>query len=137
MRVESAEGNRLVFVYGSLLSGMGNHRVLIPEESSLVGTCKLSHLYTMWDLGGYPAVSEGGEGTIVGEVWSVSDTAWRQIERLEGYPSYYGRIRVSTPFGGAAMYTLERDYVGRYPVVHDGDWRRYITNRTLLRNSVG
>jgi len=57
-----------VFVYGSLLSHMGNHRIL--GDSKMLGISRSPKNFAMIDLGYYPGViiNESHPGNVVGEV---------------------------------------------------------------------
>ncbi|MGL4453117.1 MAG: gamma-glutamylcyclotransferase family protein [Sarcina sp.] len=70
-------------VYGSLLSGMKNHRVL--GNSKLLGETKIKG-YDLYDTGyGFPAIQKG-TSVIQVEVYEVSSkTIERALDSLEGY----------------------------------------------------
>ena len=122
---------KLLFVYGSLRKGCGNHCFL--ENSSYLGNFVTSPEYTMQSMGAFPAVVEGGDTEIVGEVWGVSEPVYEAIERLEGYPSFYNRKPLETPYGQAEMYFVEGHdkYGQRLPVVDSGNWVDFL-NENLL-----
>jgi gamma-glutamylcyclotransferase (GGCT)/AIG2-like uncharacterized protein YtfP len=121
-----------VFVYGSLLSGLGNHRLL--EGSTLVGNTVTPPEFTMLDLGAFPGVIHVVEGgtPIMGEVYEVTDETLNRLDRLEGYNSFepthglYNRMEIPTEFGEAFIYTYNNMY-GRSVIhpVENGDWRTY------------
>jgi len=121
-----------VFVYGSLLSELGNHRLL--AESKLLGNAITPPEFIMIDLGSYPGVIhviEGGS-TIIGEVYEVDDFTMTRLDRLEGYnenhPSdgLYNRMKIPTEFGEAFIYTFNGMF-GRSPIhpIENGDWKSY------------
>ncbi len=120
----------LVFVYGSLLAGLGNHRLLRRHCARLVAPAQTINAgWTMLSLGGFPGVVHGGEDVIYSEVYRVDQDGLAALDRLEGYPTFYDReqIEVSALAGeGAPMkvwiYVLQRQ-VGDEPVVPGGDWR--------------
>ena len=60
-----------VFVYGTLLSGFGNHARLLAGRSKMIGEAQTYAEYTMVSLGGFPGVIEGGDTSIQGEVYEV------------------------------------------------------------------
>lgn len=121
-----------VFVYGSLLSGLGNHRLL--ESSKLIGNAITPPEFIMIDLGSFPGVVhvlESGS-TVVGEVYEVDDITMKRLDRLEGYneehPSHglYNRMKIPTEFGDAFIYTFN-DMFGKGIVdpIENGDWKSY------------
>jgi gamma-glutamylcyclotransferase (GGCT)/AIG2-like uncharacterized protein YtfP len=121
-----------VFVYGSLLSGLGNHGLL--TDSTFIGKTLSPPEFAMLDLGSFPGVIhliEGGK-SVIGEVYEVDDVTFLRLDRLEGYSSHdpksglYNRMEIDTEFGKAFIYTYN-DLYGRSYVhpVEDGDWRTY------------
>lgn len=114
----------LVAVYGSLRAGMGNHRVL--GASTKVGSCKVQG-WVMRSLGGFPYIHHG-EGEIVIEVYEVNALTSARLDGLEGYPSFYNREQIDTPFGKAWIYFIE-DRSHTAPLVTSGDWVQYRQER--------
>lgn len=110
----------LVFAYGSLKYGFGNHYLL--SGSKLLGSLETQPVFTMYDLGAYPAVTESGSCTIHGEVYEVAPDTFSEIDRLEGYPDFYNRIQITTPYGLAWIYIVSEDYVLGKRVVESGVW---------------
>lgn len=82
--------NNLVFVYGTLKRGCGNHGCLTDQE--FIGRAKIEKGHTLYDCGrGFPfLVSDGGVGC-AGELYRVTDDALRVLDRLEGHPAFYER----------------------------------------------
>ena len=81
----------LVFVYGTLKKGFGNHRLL--EKAHFLGEAYLRRT-KMVDLGAYPAVITGGKKDVMGEIYQVDDETLARLDRLEGHPSFYERRQV-------------------------------------------
>jgi gamma-glutamylcyclotransferase (GGCT)/AIG2-like uncharacterized protein YtfP len=129
-----------VFVYGSLLSGMGNHVLLSDTKSKMLGECRTPRQFAMIDLGYFPGIvpAEKEPVEILGEVYEVDDETLHRLDRLEGYnssnPSYglYNRIEIDTEFGKAFVYTYNNRH-GFIPsrLVADGDWRKHVRNTKL------
>ena len=117
-------GRHRVFVYGTLLRGLRNHHWL--EGSALVARTALAERFTMLDCGSYPALVEGAEQRIAGEVYVVSDHVLAQLDELEEYPSYYDRKIVDLEDGTRAwVYVLTSAGVAEHadaPVVPGADW---------------
>ena len=76
---------RLVFVYGTLMSGEANHHYL--QNSANLGLAVIEG-YDMYDVGAYPAII-AGDGLIIGEVYSVSKKDLESIDMLEGEGNLY------------------------------------------------
>ena len=120
---------KLVFVYGSLLSGgngskegaLGNHRVI--EDAKFLGEHATEPEYTLLNLGAFPGVTENGTTKIRGEVYEITDAIFARLDRLEGYPSFYGRKKIATEFGKAWIYLLPDSGYLNHTVVEDGNWR--------------
>ena len=110
-----------VFVYGTLRRGQRNHALL--ESGRLLGPFITRPLYTMLDLGAYPAVVPGGSTAVTGEVYAVNAQTLASLDRLEGYPRRYTREILETPYGNAWFYI----YLGRpgdRRSIGAGDWVR-------------
>ena len=107
----------LVMVYGTLKKGFGNHRLL--HGSEYAGPASVAG--TMYSLGAFPAVTLGGERTVLGEVYDVDESVLRSLDSLEGYPGWYNREEVVTPYGVASIYTMECPDA---PIVEGGVWRK-------------
>ena len=121
---------RLLFVYGTLREGLGNWRWALRGRAKKLGDLLLSGQYKMYDLGGFPGVVVIPEsyGELLGEVYSVPEDVWNEIEYLEGYPTLFGRKAVKTPWGRAEMYVYNGPVTGRTEV-SGGDWKKWIEVR--------
>lgn len=117
-----------VFVYGSLLEGLGNHSIL--EGSKALGPARTVEDFKMVSLGSFPGVLEGGEYPIIGEVYEVNRLTMGRLDALEGYPTFYDRRKVQLDTGEEAwMYILANQE--RYQdnlEVYGGDWRSFFHN---------
>ncbi len=136
--------NRRVFVYGSLMRGMANHRLLDSPGVEFVGEAKTVPAFVMLDLGDFPGVipcqsnfsTDGIDATptaIHGEVYVVSRNVFRNLDMLEGYPRLYDRREIKLEDEThATIYTFNLT-VDRLAfltaVVPDGDWRSYYTGK--------
>jgi gamma-glutamylcyclotransferase (GGCT)/AIG2-like uncharacterized protein YtfP len=123
-----------VAVYGSLLKGLGNHRLL--EDSLLLGEDTTSPNYTMYDLGSFPGLLNEGNNTYTVEVYDVDDHTLQRLDWLEGYNaeqperSFYMREVIQTQYGEAYIYFLNEDRVNMMnKVVTDSSWRNYRTKK--------
>jgi gamma-glutamylaminecyclotransferase len=112
-----------VFVYGSLLAGEPNHRVL-ERPRLLAADVRTEASYSLHDLGAYPAMVPDGEDSIVGELYEVDAATLAALDRLEGHPRFYKRTEVALIDGTTAeTYLLPRTQVTGRPVVRGGSWR--------------
>ena len=95
--------NRL-FVYGTLKKGF--HNAFYLEDARFLGEFVTEPVYSMYDFGGYPAVTEIGKTAIEGEVYDISEELLTSIDLLEWYPDFFQRVMIGTSFGGALMYVV-------------------------------
>jgi gamma-glutamylcyclotransferase (GGCT)/AIG2-like uncharacterized protein YtfP len=120
-----------LFVYGTLLHGEHNHRVL--EGATLLYTgSKLQA--KMYDTGnGYPAIELRTGSTIVGDIYEIHDQMWSNLDDLEGYTGnpttdLYSKeiVNVQTPDGliEAFIYTICDESMKLYEIP-SGDWKVY------------
>jgi gamma-glutamylcyclotransferase (GGCT)/AIG2-like uncharacterized protein YtfP len=115
---------KLLFAYGSLKKGFGNHPLL--SDSKLLGEDVLDLGYSMISFGPYPGLVSGGGYPIHGEIYEVSDDTFNRVEMLEGSPTFYRPVEVETKFGTATIYVLNeetRSYrVSEETLVRSGNW---------------
>lgn len=119
-------GNRIVariFVYGTLLRGFGNHRLL--ASAKFVGEAMTKPQYTMINLGAFPAILNDGTTALRGEVYDVNAETLARLDQLEGNGYFYNRqpIELKTKLGKVQAYFLLREISGELKVVSSGDWR--------------
>jgi len=127
-----------VFVYGSLLSGLGNHGLLV--ESTKLGETKSPKLFSMVDLGWFPGVILNNDNPIEikGEVYEVDENTLKRLDRLEGFvatnPKFgmYDRLEIDTEFGKAYIYVYNNIHKNSRNFVESGDWKTYF--KTKLPN---
>ncbi len=82
----------LVFVYGTLKKGFGNHYLL--ENSKFIGRAKTKEKYKM-TANGIPFVSKSkAVSHIIGEVYEVDDETLEKLDFLEDHPDWYKREKV-------------------------------------------
>jgi len=80
----------LVFVYGSLKRNQGNHSLL--SGSDYLGDFDTREpVFDMIGLGYFPAVLNGGDSYIRGELYEVDDDTLERLDCLEGHPRFYER----------------------------------------------
>jgi gamma-glutamylcyclotransferase (GGCT)/AIG2-like uncharacterized protein YtfP len=120
--------DRLFFVYGTLRRGDDNDITQLEPAPEFVGASSIRG--TMYHLGGYPGVSLGGDGPIVGEVYRVSAQLERQLDAIESeYPAQSDeyvkreiRLQVNDQWLDAFVYEINPSYTAGKPVIASGDW---------------
>jgi gamma-glutamylcyclotransferase (GGCT)/AIG2-like uncharacterized protein YtfP len=125
-----------VFVYGTLLAGESNHRVL--GDSECLGRAVTRPGFRFVDCGYYPAALTDGETAIVGEVYRVNEVTLERLDYLESVPRLYDRKLIELADGSVAwIYLLNpAGYLaGRdLPGIPGGDWRAYLDEIRCDRN---
>lgn len=121
---DSTVREHIVFVYGTLLSGLGNHHYL--DGAHYFGEAETVESYRM-TAGGIPYVSRRDPiCPVKGELYIVNDETLAKLDRLEGHPRFYKRevihIRIGKGHILAWCYLNERS--AGHHVVEDGDYRR-------------
>ena len=100
--VESRSSGELIFVYGSLLSGLHNHFRLEADSTFLGSACTVRADYTMVTAegSGFPFTLPPSEGrpdctpsAIIGELYQANEPGKdcaliRQLDGLEGHPNW-------------------------------------------------
>lgn len=130
-RVEKAvglakpESEHKVFVYGTLLSNECN-----CDRAPRARRQRAWTPGTIYDTGyGFPAFVKAGKTRIEGEVLTVDDDAFRSMDRLEGYPSFYRREEIQVNLVGGGRVLAWVYIMNRLPkdakVIEGGDWRTY------------
>ncbi|MES2280943.1 MAG: gamma-glutamylcyclotransferase family protein [Pseudomonadota bacterium] len=72
---------RYVFVYGTLCSGEQRDINNLNPRPQYVGEACVSG--TLYDLGSYPGILLGGQGTVRGEVYRISAELERTLDEIE------------------------------------------------------
>lgn len=119
-----------VFVYGTLMGGLGNHGLLADGGATFLGPALTARPRPMYDLGWFPAVVDRlGHDQVVGELYLVDGPTLARLDRLEGHPHSYRREPVGIAGGPDAwMYLMDpRRIAGRagLALVRGGDWRAH------------
>ena len=126
-----------VFVYGSLLSGLGNHSLLVGR-SHFVAKARTIDRYRMVSFHHFPALIESGDDVLIlGEVYELRDwSALERLDQLEGVPHFYYRrpILVADKHGDryeCFCYFLNPhdERPSELPVVTSGNWLQYLIER--------
>lgn len=118
--------SELLFVYGTLKRGCGNHRQM--AGLTFVGDARTRPGFRLYDVGGYPglvAASDDRNG-VSGEVWSVDAAGLVRLDRFEGVAEgLYRRepVPLEAPFADQAVaaYVFGSSVTGRRVI--GSEWR--------------
>ena len=83
-----------VFVYGSLKKGHWNNKLFLHSSDFICKAKTLDSNYDMVSLGGFPAMENGGDYYISGEVYKVNKETLRHLDILEGNGYFYTREKI-------------------------------------------
>jgi gamma-glutamylaminecyclotransferase len=121
-RPRAPELRTLVFVYGTLLVGETNHRLLTGAQ--LICEASTAPRFQLHDLGAYPGMVRRGKHAVAGEVYEVGEAMLASLDRLEDHPRFYRRTSIVLDGGRRVQtYLLRRDQVEGYPIIASGSWR--------------
>lgn len=110
-----------VFVYGTLKRGERHHHLL--ASARFVGRGRTAPRFGLVDMGGYPAMVEGGRTAVEGEIWEVDDRTLEKLDALEEHPRFYRRIRLELSDGGVTQtYVLPPTHARGAPDIPSGRW---------------
>lgn len=122
-------GHCIVFVYGTLLSEMGNHYLL--DKATYIGPANVPG---MLHASGIPFATYNADASthIEGELYKVDEVTLARLDRLESYtpgkpahPNWYDRIQIDTK-DGMPVYMYHVEDPPRYAEhVPSGSYRRY------------
>lgn len=76
-----------LFVYGTLKRGQC--RASILDGQTFLADARTTPEYRMYNCGSYPALVEGGQNSIKGELWQIDARAKTMLDRVEGAPTLY------------------------------------------------
>lgn len=115
-------GEHLLLVYGTLKRGYGNHYRL--KDAEYIGE-RIVGPYTMYHLGGFPAITKEQTSPIQCELYRINDEQLASCDRLEGTPDFYYRDTVKTDKGEDAFiyfYASPLALKERCKVIENGVW---------------
>ena len=114
-----------VAVYGSLLSGFGNH-IRYLSNAEFVGNDKTAADFDFVSLGGFPAALDDGQTAITVELYNVTADELAALDALEGCPRMYRRELVTLASGLRAWIYVGPEGFGRgRNRIASGSWREY------------
>ena len=110
-----------VFVYGTLLTGMGNWRRLLAPTKGI--PAEISD-YIMISLGYFPGIIPVPDNQIKGELFLVDKELLGRLDTLEGHPTFYLRTKVRTTEGTETWtYVYQKRHLENIELIESGDWR--------------
>jgi gamma-glutamylaminecyclotransferase len=112
----------LIAVYGTLRKGFWNHSLI--EKSRFIGEAKTEPEWKMIvTRGEFPVIVPGNTGIVI-EVYDISRETMHHVDALEGYPAWYNRKLIKTPYGDAWIYFMKEYSFGK-AIVLSGDYGDY------------
>jgi gamma-glutamylcyclotransferase (GGCT)/AIG2-like uncharacterized protein YtfP len=118
----------LLFVYGTLRRGGSHHAEL--RDARFAGRARTQSRYDLVDLGGYPALLEGGTSAVSGELYEVDDALLVELDRFEEVPALYERKQVALDMRSlrrkkrtdVEAYLMRRERAEHAPRIASGTW---------------
>lgn len=117
----------LLFVYGTLMEGYNNHRLIQEANGRKIGSGYTKLKYSMV-MPSFPiALRNPRLYPIKGELFEVATLD--RIDRLEGHPQWYKRYQIKVIVDGAEhtawMYFQSRNESPSLTILEDGDWAKH------------
>lgn len=109
-----------MFTYGTLRAG--EHNAAYLAQAAYCGRYQTPAGYTLFDTGPYPAAVAYGDTSLIGDVYRITAGMLAQLDTLEGYPVFYTRCPINTPFGDAWIYLWAADINPAWHTIVGGDW---------------
>jgi gamma-glutamylcyclotransferase (GGCT)/AIG2-like uncharacterized protein YtfP len=127
---EPIEETPYVFVYGTLMSGFGNNRLL--KKSPMISTGTTEDKYILRASSLPFLVEEDGKSYVTGEIYEVTSKTLSNLDLLEGHPDWYKRkvITVIDELGDkykAWAYFVTMSGTIGCETVESGDYREYLS----------
>src|SRR4051795_9213580 len=93
-----------LFVYGSLRRGESAHPRL--SGATLLARVWTEPRFTLVDMGGYPALVEGGDTAVLGEIYEVDSALLMELDAYEEAPEVYRRRTLGIAGERVEVYVL-------------------------------
>lgn len=126
---------QLVFVYGTLKEGYGNHKHYLEGKSKFIGATSVPGVLV--HLGSFPGLKDDDMCRVAGEVYEVTWDVIGYLDSLEGTPDLYERRQINTPLGLCWTYYWTRlkstPLTDHTLVVNEGVWRGGRTDKVGYR----
>ena len=114
-----------VFVYGTLRTGDVRSGVLsdmqLQGQAKFIKETTTSSRYTLVDLGAFPGLIEGGDTSVVGEIWEIDHYTKQYLDLMEGVPLLYQDkpVKIDDEEDIFAYFLVNPR---GYPEIKSGDW---------------
>ena len=92
-----------LFVYGTLKKGFHPNKTFLSHRECL-GIFSTDPSYTMYGCGFFPIVIKGGNTSIKGEIYKVTEEDLKAIDQYEEHPNLFKREKVNIGGYDAWMY---------------------------------
>jgi gamma-glutamylcyclotransferase (GGCT)/AIG2-like uncharacterized protein YtfP len=117
-----------LFAYGSLLPGERHQELLAGAK--FVASVRTAPQYKLVDLGVYPALIEGGNVSVAGELYLIDKKQRFAMDTVKECPVLFQRVIVTLEDGGLAeAYVMNEDQVRGKRRIASGDWRQRFAPR--------
>jgi gamma-glutamylcyclotransferase (GGCT)/AIG2-like uncharacterized protein YtfP len=107
-----------LFVYGTLRRGQAAHALL--RGAPLLAQVQTEARFTLIDFNGYPALVEGGDSAVTGEIYEVGPDVLGELDRYEDAPDLYQRVAMRIAGHDVVVYVLPAERAAGRPRL-DGD----------------
>lgn len=112
-----------LFVYGTLMRGERGHSLL--RGARLVAEARTAPCFELVDMGGYPAMVDGGTRSVVGEIHAVHPDAFATLDAYEDvHDGLYRREPIVVAGRLVQAYLLPRAQCAGRAVIPSGNWRQ-------------
>ncbi|MGH7434730.1 MAG: gamma-glutamylcyclotransferase family protein [Polyangiaceae bacterium] len=121
--------DRILFVYGTLLSGERSHERL--GTATKLGEARTEPIFHLVDLGPYPALVIDGTTAVSGEIYRVEARLLRELDVFEQVPILFERVQIPLDGGSLAdAYVMDVEKTrGKRRIAH-GDWSKRMSVST-------
>jgi gamma-glutamylaminecyclotransferase len=109
-----------LFVYGTLRRGEPAHALL--KDAPLVAVVRTEPSFELVDMGSYPALIEGGDTAVTGEIYEVEPELLVELDRYEDVPRLYQHAWLVIGGDQVLTYLLPRALASGHPRLATGDW---------------
>ena len=111
-----------LFVYGTLRKGDVRSFMLDEiDECKFIKNISTKPLYTLVDVGMFPALILGGQSEVHGELWEIGERTKKALDTIEGVPMLYLDEEIELSDGTSAIAYVFKFNRG-YPIIESGDW---------------
>lgn len=127
-----------MFVYGTLMSGFSNNRLLSNSQLVDRGTTEEEYTLAVTSRPFPFLMEEDGNNYVSGEIYKVDEKTLNAIDQLEGHPEWYERkvVSIVTELGDKlqawAYFMPKSKLIDTVKVLESGNWREYIEMKEVI-----